>query len=653
MRGALRVLLMMLICLGVLPGRDVRAQNPVKLVKTRVVENNFFPISGGGTGEIPYDFAPPISNGDVFLKTWDKEIHRMRDGVTTPILVENDPRVPAISVLLSLYVFDAVIVFGAQMADGTSAYFREKAGDIVRMFCWGGTNGAGNAECNWPLSSLYYDVGGIVRDGDDIYAACVYSNGQHAILRFRDGVTTEYFTTAEQPQVGLPPMTSIVGYTVDQGEAFMVGKAGDAVGIYTFADGDLSFQRPLAIPASAQGSLYWFDSIVMDGHDIAYVVNQGLQNQYFMLDRGGQVSLVYGTGTEFAASPLFGSIGQILLNEGNLMFVTGDGNQITLGYLPVGSDTLRALEPLQAVGGETFLISRTSFLNGQSFCFLSATHVNASSFNAYKVDIAYPEAELPVADYNGDSMADRVVFEDKVGTWFMRQSGSNVFASIGFGYPGLESAVSDFDGDGNADISVFDDASGLWYIYNSGLKSLRTEQFGYPGVTPVPADYDGDGKGDLGVYDPAGGLWYLFQSTEGFEVHQFGYPGVVPQPRDIDGDGRTDLVVYDTTTGWWYRFGSAEGFRADQFGYPGAAAASEDFDGDGRSDLCVYDNSTGNWFRFDSANGFTATQFGYGGTKAIPADYDGDGIADIGIHDPKLGKWYIFGSSTGFSKRDI
>ena len=111
MRGALRVLLMMLICLGVLPGRDVRAQNPVKLVKTRVVENNFFPISGGGTGEIPYDFAPPISNGDVFLKTWDKEIHRMRDGVTTPILVENDPRVPAISVLLSLYVFDAVIVF--------------------------------------------------------------------------------------------------------------------------------------------------------------------------------------------------------------------------------------------------------------------------------------------------------------------------------------------------------------------------------------------------------------------------------------------------------------------------------------------------------------------------------------------------------------
>lgn len=643
------VLLAIMVDCLVLPGLELHAQEPVKLVKTRLVQDNFFAITGGGTGETPYEFAPPISNGDAFLKTWDTEIFRMRDGITTPILVKNDPRVPPIKILLSLYVFDDVIVFGAQMMDGSTAYFREKSGVIEPMFCWGGVDPA----CNWPLTSLNHDVGAIIRDGDDIYISCIYANGHHAILRFRDGVTTEYFATTQPTQTNFPSMTSVVCYSIEQGEAYIVGKAGNDVGVYKFINGLLTYLRPLSIPSQAQGSLYWFDAIVMDGRDIAYVVNQGFQNQYLMLDRNGKAALVYGVGSSFPVHPLIGSVGSLLLKEGNLMFVSGDTTKFTLGYLAVGSDTLRALEPLSAVGDEKILIGRTSTLNGQSFSILAKTQANPSSFNSYKVDVVYPEAELPVADFDGDNMADLAVFEDMVGTWFLRQSDSNEFASVGFGYPGIKTSVSDFDGDGISDISVFDDRSGSWYIYNSGLKSLRKEQFGYLGVTPVPADYDGDGKGDLGVYDPASGMWYLYGSTDGFAVHQFGYPGVIPQPRDMDGDGKADLVVYDTKSGWWYQFGSAEGFQSDQFGYPGALAASEDYDGDGRSDLCVYDSSTGNWYRFDSADGFKAVQFGYGGTKAIPADYDGDGKADVCIHDPQTGKWFTFGTTSGFSKRDI
>ena len=90
------------------------------------------------------------------------------------------------------------------------------------------------------------------------------------------------------------------------------------------------------------------------------------------------------------------------------------------------------------------------------------------------------------------------------------------------------SSAADFDGDGIADLVVYHPATGNWH----GLLSTESGgilPFGWASALPVPADYDGDGQQDLAVYHPATGSWRVLKSTTGgILVKNWGWSSAKP-----------------------------------------------------------------------------------------------------------------------------
>jgi len=90
-----------------------------------------------------------------------------------------------------------------------------------------------------------------------------------------------------------------------------------------------------------------------------------------------------------------------------------------------------------------------------------------------------------------------------------------------------------FDGDGMADLVVYRPSEGMWYIRFSSTSygTAAMYQWGLKGDVPLSADFDGDYKTDLVVWRPSTGMWYLrFSSTShnGSANYQWGLKGDVP-----------------------------------------------------------------------------------------------------------------------------
>jgi hypothetical protein len=275
-------------------------------------------------------------------------------------------------------------------------------------------------------------------------------------------------------------------------------------------------------------------------------------------------------------------------------------------------------------------------------------------------------------DFDGDQMADLVVFRPDYGNWYVRTSSLNYSVPDArvyqWGSLGDIPMSGDFDGDGKADLTVWRPSNGTWYLRYSSLGYSSTiagqYQWGQQGDVPLIGDFDGDGKTDLTVWRPSTGMWYVRYSSLGYDpstvgASQWGQQGDVPLIGDFDGDGKTDLTVWRPSTGMWYVRYSSLGYDpstvgAFQWGTSGDIPVIGDFDGDGKTDLAVFRPSIGGWFIRFSSSGYsvnTAAYFQWGspGDQPLALDIDGDGTDDLVVFRPATGEWFVPFSSLGFS----
>ncbi len=240
-----------------------------------------------------------------------------------------------------------------------------------------------------------------------------------------------------------------------------------------------------------------------------------------------------------------------------------------------------------------------------------------SPFSAPAIGWRRSAADTPVADYDGDGLADPAQYYPDAAAFSMVLSGNGYEADgrTGVGGPGFAAASADYDGDRLGDPAAYEEESGTWTVMVSGSDNeVQTipRLLGNPGRGPAPADYDGDGRADPAVYHEASGTWAVLFSSAGYGAAAFpgllGGVGFSPAPADYDGDGRADPAVYAEATGnWEVRF------------------------------------SSGNYARFAWAG-----LLGQPGYTAVPADYDGDGLADPAVHHETTGEWRVLLSSLGY-----
>jgi hypothetical protein len=244
------------------------------------------------------------------------------------------------------------------------------------------------------------------------------------------------------------------------------------------------------------------------------------------------------------------------------------------------------------------------------------------SVSAGQFSLTAERVATPVADFDGDGLADRSVFRPEFGGWFA--SGQ---PTAFLGLFGDVPVPGDYDGDGVTERGVFRD--GAWFIDGQATRFLGTGT-----DVPVPGDYDGDGTWEAAVYRE--GAWFI----EGQPTRFLGAAGDVPVPGDYDGDGTTEIAVFRPSVGGWYVDGVAPVF----YGLSTDVPVPGDYDGDGSTDSAVYRPEFGGWY----VDGQVTQFIGLSVDVPVPADYNGDGITERAVFRPEFGGWYVQDAATVF-----
>jgi FG-GAP-like repeat len=266
-------------------------------------------------------------------------------------------------------------------------------------------------------------------------------------------------------------------------------------------------------------------------------------------------------------------------------------------------------------------------------------------------------------DFDGDAIADIVVYRPSEGNWYVLRSTDSQVVLMQLGVSGDLIEPGDYDGDGRTDLAVWnpfssDPAQRYWKIKRSSDNTLVTQlDWGNAALNDVavPADYDGDGRTDIAIFRPLEGNWYIIQSShpnpsdpQHSAIINWGGQGDKPVPGDYDGDGRADAAVFRPSEGNWYIKKSSDGqINLRSWGQSDDLLVPSDYDGDGKIDIAVYRVSNGVWYIIKSSSGAaTSRGWGAGGDLPIPGDYDNDGRLDLAVWRPSEGNWYIFKSAS-------
>jgi predicted RNA-binding Zn-ribbon protein involved in translation (DUF1610 family) len=211
---------------------------------------------------------------------------------------------------------------------------------------------------------------------------------------------------------------------------------------------------------------------------------------------------------------------------------------------------------------------------------------------------------------------------------------------------------ADFDGDGVADIVVYRSTTGEWFIRRSSDQGLTYVAWGCPacGDLPVPAPYTTRDRADVAVYRPTTGEWFIRRATDTGLTHiPWGCPacGDVPVPAPYTMRDRVDVAVYRPTTGEWFiRRATDAGLTHIPWGCPtcGDLPAPAPYTTGDRADVAVYRSTTGAWFiRRATDTGLTHIPWGCPACGDVPAasPYTTGDRADITIYRPTTGAWFI------------
>jgi len=272
------------------------------------------------------------------------------------------------------------------------------------------------------------------------------------------------------------------------------------------------------------------------------------------------------------------------------------------------------------------------------------------------------------ADYDGDGITDRAIFDPNNGRWYVIASSGNSPIPWGWQWAGTARnflpVVADYDGDGKADRALVNPATGQWYVIATSGGSPVPWGWKWAGMDahyrPIVADYDGDGRADRAILDPNTSQWYVVPSSGsspipwgwkwgGMDSH---YRPIVA---DYDGDGKADRAILDPNTSQWYVIASS-GNAPFPWGWQWSGMDAHhrvlvaDYDGDGKADRAIADPNTGRWYVIASS-GNSPIPWGWQWTGMGPqhrifiGDFDGDHKADRALVDPADQRWYIITSS--------
>ena len=215
-----------------------------------------------------------------------------------------------------------------------------------------------------------------------------------------------------------------------------------------------------------------------------------------------------------------------------------------------------------------------------------------------------------VADFNGDSQPDYLLYNTsthQTGVWYLN---NNVFIGAAFG-PTLPAnwkvvGVTDFDGDGRPDYLLFNSTShqtAIWYL--SGTTFVRgaygpslSLPDGWDWDLVAVGDFNADGKPDYVLYNAfthQTAIWYLNNNV--FLGGVFG-PTLpvnwkVVGVADFNGDNKPDYLLLNSSTrqtAIWYLSGPT--LVAGAFGPMIASGytliGAGDFNADGKPDYVLY-----------------------------------------------------------------
>lgn len=149
---------------------------------------------------------------------------------------------------------------------------------------------------------------------------------------------------------------------------------------------------------------------------------------------------------------------------------------------------------------------------------------SAEGYVRYFIDQYWfdPDATAICGDFDGDRYADPAYV---IGNeWYVLASSANYgsYYYLNWGGSGSTPTGADYDGDGLADPMLYHESTGNWSILMSWYGyAQRTIWFGAQGYSPVPGDFDGDRYADLVVYNKTSGKWFFLLSSTGYDINRY------------------------------------------------------------------------------------------------------------------------------------